>query len=319
MIALLTAMVCLSSCDDQTLPGPLIPVKIQLAWFHQSQFAGFYAAAINGNYAAAGLDVDFIEGGPSIQAITAVLDQSAQFGLAAPDQIILWRADGDAIHSIATIYQRSPRVYIALAQSGISRPQDFAGKVISVGSNGRPLLETLLSNVGITPDQYHVVATKPGLEQLYSGEVQVRSVFLTNEVLAARAAGYDINIIYPHDYRVHFYGDTIFTSDALIAAQPELVQKFLEASLQGWTYVIENPQQAGQLVQHYNPQADGDLEVRKMLASLPLINTGESKIGDMQADVWTDMEQTLRAQNLLSKPLQAGEAYTLQFLGNSSR
>ena len=314
LIIAFISMMGLFGCDDRPLPASLTPVTVQLSWLHQAQFAGLYAAEQNGDYAAAGLSVTLVEGGPALQSVTAVMDKSAQFGIAAADQLLLWRADGQPVRAIATIYRRSPRVYIALADSGITRPQDFVGKVISVNRNGRPLLDAMMANLDIAPDQYTVVESKPGLDQFYSGEVQVRSVFLINEVIAARKARHDINVIYPDDYRLHFYGDTVFTSDELIATNPDLVQRFLQASLQGWIYALENPTEIGSLVAHHRPQADPAFETEKMVASLPLINTGEDFIGWMKPEVWASMEHTLREQNILTEPITANDAYTLQFL-----
>ena len=64
-------------------------------------------------------------------------------------------------------------------------------------------------------------------------------------VVVVQRAGYKINLIYPDDYGVHFYGDTIFARDDFIAANPDLVRRFLRASLKGWTYAVENPAAAG--------------------------------------------------------------------------
>jgi NitT/TauT family transport system substrate-binding protein len=176
------------------------------------------------------------------------------------------------------------------------------------------MLNTMTARVGVRPDQYTVVNPSPDLTALYTGKVDVRIVFLTNEVLTAQAAGYKLNIIYPDDYGIHFYSDTIFTSDDLIATQPDLVRRFLRASLRGWTYVIENPSAAGSLVAKYKPDADVAHEVAFMSASLPLINTGEDHIGWMRPEVWAEMEKTLREQGLLTGTLDATQLYDLQFI-----
>jgi NitT/TauT family transport system substrate-binding protein len=314
LLLMVSVVAGLSACAGAT-PTPLLtPLTVQLSWTHQAQFAGFYAADHNGDYAAAGLDVTFIEGGPDTQTATSVLGRAAQFGVAGADQILLWRADGRPIRAIATIYRHSPRVYITLADSGITRPEEFTGQVISVGRNGRSLLDAMMIYIGIDPDQYTVVESQPDLAQFYSGEVQVRSVFLTNEVITAQAAGYQLHIIYPDDYGIHFYGDTIFTTDELITTQPDLVKRFLQASLKGWTYAVENPAEVGPLVVKLNPQADPALEIEKMTTSLPLINTGEDYLGWMRSEVWAGMEQTLRSQSVLTRPVQVTDTYTLQFL-----
>jgi NitT/TauT family transport system substrate-binding protein len=306
--------VMLSACGSAPTTPALTSVTLQLRWTHQAQFAGYYAADQNGYYAEEGLAVSFLEGGPNVDTLPPVLSGAAQFGLANMDILILARAEGKPVRAVATDYRRWPGVYISLADSDIRMPQDFVGKTIAVGRAGRPVLNALMTRVGISPDQYTVVDSTPDLTQLYSGEVQVRSVFLTNEVLAARAAGYELNLIFPDDYGIHAYNDILFTTDDLIANDSDLVRRFLRATLRGWTYAVENPTAIGPLVLKYNPDADVEHENDFMIASLPLINTGEDHIGWMKPEVWAGMEQLLREQNMLAEPLDVTQAYTLQFL-----
>jgi NitT/TauT family transport system substrate-binding protein len=255
-----------------------------------------------------------MEGGPTISPFAQVAEGKAQFGVTSGEQLLLARGEGKPVQAIATIYRRSPRVYIALAESGITRPQDFVGKTISVGQSGRALLDAMMRRLNISPDQYTVVTSALDLAEFYSGKVQVRSVFMNNEVLTSRQAGYKLNIIYPDDYGIHFYSDTLFTTDDLIADNPDLVLRFVRATLKGWTWAVENPTQVGPLVAKYNPAADVPLETDKMTASLPLVNTGEDYVGWMKPEIWAGMEQTLREQGVLAEPLDVTQMYTMQFL-----
>jgi hypothetical protein len=68
------------------------------------------------------------------------------------------------------------------------------------------------------------------------------------------------------------------------------------------------------MVQKYKPEADASIELARMTASLQLINTGEDYIGWMKPEVWTYMEQTLRAQGIVTAPLDVPQVYTMQFL-----
>lgn len=308
-------VISLAACAPTATPTPqLTPVTVQLAWTHQAQFAGFYAADQNGYYAAEGLVVTFAQGGPNMDPIDAVLSATAQFGVSSADVLVIARSEGKAVRAIAVDYRRSPRVYIALAESGIIRPQDFVGKTISVNSTGRAPFEMMMKRVGIQPDRYTLVESPPDLASFYSGQVQVRSVYLNNEVLTARASGHKLNIIYPDDYGIHNYGDTLVATDDLIAKNPDLVRRFLRATLKGWTYAVENPTTIGVLVQKYNPNADAALENDKMTASIPLVNTGEDFIGWMKPEVWAGMEKTLREQSVLTKTVTITDVYTMQFL-----
>lgn len=304
-----------SACEaPASAPPALTPVTVQLRWTHNAQFAGLYAADRNGYYADEGLAVSFVEGGPAVAFIQAVVDGDAQFGITNADGLILARAAGIPVRAIATIYRRNPTVYMALGDSGITRPQDFAGKRVRVVPASLPILRAMMARAGLTPDDYTEVAIAENLEPLFAGEIDVSSGFVTNEVLVAQAAGKRLNLIFPDDYGVHFYSDTIFTTDQLIAENPDLITRFLRATLRGWVFAVENPAAIGPMVQHYNPQADVAMETQKMTASLPLVNTGEDRIGSMKPEMWAGMEQTLREQNVLTRAVDIEDVYTLQFL-----
>jgi NitT/TauT family transport system substrate-binding protein len=302
------------ACSSIPNTPALTPVTVQLQWTHQAQCAGFYAASQNGDYAAEGLAVTFMEGGAQVDNLTPVLDGRAQFGVAIAAQLITARALGQPLRAIAVEYRRSPIVFFALADSGITRPQDFAGKKIRAPVSVIATLQAMTSRVGITPDQYTAVDLPSDINLFKSGDVPVWSGYLNVFVFQVQQAGIKINVIYPDDYGVHFYADSIFARDDFIQAHPDLVTRFLRASLKGWTYAVENPDKIGPMVQKYNPQADPSLENARMTASLPLLNTGEDHIGWMKPEVWAGMEQTLRAQGVVTQSLDITQVYTLQFL-----
>jgi NitT/TauT family transport system substrate-binding protein len=312
---LLTASIAFSTtaCGPKPTPAPT-PVTVQLAWTHTAQFAGMYAADQKGYYAAENMTVTFVEGGPSVDSIETVLSGAAHFGIASADVLLLARSAGKAVDAFAVIFRRSPRVYVALASSGIARPQDFVGKIIAVNSTGRAPFEAMMKRIGIRPDQYTLVNSTSDLASFYSGQVQVRSVYLTNEILTMRAAGYKVNIIYPDDYGIHNYGDALIATEALIKNQPDLVLRFLRATLKGWTYAVEHPSEMGAMVVKYNAKADPALENEKMAAGIPLINTGEDHIGWMRPEIWSGMEQILREQGVLTASLDVTQTYTMRFL-----
>jgi NitT/TauT family transport system substrate-binding protein len=305
-----------TACTSPTaLPtSALTPVTVQLSWSHQAEFAGLYAADQLGYFAAEGLQVTFVEGGPEVDFITPVVNGAAQFGIAQPADVILARATGKPVRSIAVIYRRNPIAFFALADTGITRPQDFVGKKIRSAVTVDQTLRAMMARVGVQPDQYQIVYLPSDISLFASREVPVWSGFVNVFALEVQRAGYQLNFIYPDDYGIHFYGDVLITTDDLIARQPDLVQRFTRATLKGWTYAIENPAKMGAVVHKYEINADEALENAKMIASLPLVNTGEDHIGWMKLEVWSNMAETLRDQGVLTRTVDIDQVYTLQFL-----
>ena len=313
MTVLITLFLC--ACSPAASPRPVLtPITVQLQWTHQAEFAGLYAADLQGYYAAEGLAVTFLQGGPDVDNLAAVRDGKAQFGTASADQLIAARAAGMPVQALAAVYRRSPTVFFSLKQSGITRPQDFAGKKVRVTSTVVVTLHAMTNRVGLAPEQYSEVNLPSDIQMFASGEVPVWGGFINGIVVAVQEAGYAINIISPDDYGVHFYGDCLIATDETINNQPDLTLRFLRASLKGWTYAVENPEKVGDLVVKYEPKADIKIENLRMLASLPLVNTGEDHIGWMRPEVWAGMGKTLSDQKVLPAGMDVRLAYTTSFL-----
>lgn len=305
----------LTSCGRVSpTPASLTPITVQLSWLHQAEFSGFYAADQQGYFEAEGLAVTFLEGGPEVNFIAPVVNGTAQFGIAQPADVILARAAGQPVRSIAVIYRHSPIVFFALADSGITRPQDFAGQKIRTATTLNQTLQAMTARVGLKPDQFEPVYLPSEIELFASGEVPIWGGFINVFALEVQQAGYELNFIYPDDYGIHFYGDVLITTDGLIEQKPDLVRRFMRAALKGWTYAVEHPAEVGPLVTQYQPEGNAELETARMIASIPLVNTGEDFIGWMKPELWAGMEQTLRAQNVLTRPVEISDVYTLQFL-----
>jgi ABC-type nitrate/sulfonate/bicarbonate transport system substrate-binding protein len=119
-----------------------------------------------------------------------------------------------------------------------------------------------------------------------------------------------------HDYGIRFYADTIVASEKLIRQKPELVKRFLRATLKGWRYAIENQVEAVELTLKYDPTLTKDLQLKMIKAQIPLIHTGNVNIGWMEKSIWEEMHQTLLDAGVLAQPINLTEAYTMQFLND---
>ena len=313
-LLLLSVLLLPAACTAESLSPPPDTVTVQLSWLHYGAFGGFYAADQRGNYAEEALAVTFAEGGPQVDPTVPVAAGEADFGVTSADSLLLARAQGRPVRAIATILRRSPAVLIAPAASGISRPEDIAGHKVRMTTQIAPDFRAMMSHVGISPDQYEEVVLPSELALFASGEVPVWGIYYNSFAVTLQEAGHDLNFIFPGDYGVHAYGDVIFASEDLLADDPELVIRFLRATLQGWHFAVENPEEIGPMVAAYDPEADPALESAKMRASVPLIHTGRNPIGWMRAERWQEMYNTLSEQGVLPAPVEVEEVYTMAFL-----
>jgi NitT/TauT family transport system substrate-binding protein len=299
----------------------LDPVTVQLKWVHQAQFAGFYVALEKGYYADENLDVRLIPGGNEVDIAQSVMSGQADFGVMAPEEIFVQRSRGESLTAIAAIYRRSSVVYLSKADSGITRPKDFSGKTVAAladkgGSREFQLqLVAMMKNLGLDIQGMHLVAYDPTYEGFYNGSVDVTAAYTTGGLIKMRQKGLSPHIIWPGDYRVRFYSDTLVTTDRIIAAYPERVTRFLRATLKGWNEAVGNFADTITIILKYALIKDRVLQAAMFDALLPLVNTGEDRIGWMRAEAWREMHQVLVDQAIIPAPLSPVEQiFTLQFL-----
>lgn len=320
----LLLVACGSDDEKKDEEQPLTPVSIQFSWVHAIEFAGFYAAEDQGYYKDAGLEVTLNGGGFDeqgyIDPIQRVMDGESMFGVTDAGGLLMARAEGKPLVAIGTIYQRSPIVLLSLAEKGITKPGDLLGKRIYMDeTNVAVPYRAFLAGEGITSeDIIEIPKTDFTLAPLLNDEIDAMVCFITNEVVQARELGHEINTLVLSDYGVEVYANVIFTTEELIENDPELVEKFLAASLKGIQWTVDDTDAGAEVVlKYYGDDMPDDLrnvQVPGMAASAPLLRPAGSEPGMMEASAWQYTYDTLLAQDMLAEPLDLDTAYTMQFL-----
>lgn len=314
--ALLAAFGCGGSAPEK----PLDEVRVQLKWVHQSQFAGYYMAQAAGDYARENLRVTFLEGGQGVDLAQRVLSGEAEFGVMSPEDILLKRSEGHPLVALAAVYRRSAVVFASLAGSGIERPADILGK--SVGVRGEPgavrdfelQFYAMMRGLGLDPSAVNFAAYDPAYTDFLAGKVHVTPCFSTGGLIRMRLKGVELNLIWPADYGVHFYSDTLAATQRTVAENPDLVLRFLRATLKGWQRAVGDPDAAVAVVMQHARGSESALQKKMMEALLPLVHTGMDRIGWMLPERWAGMYRVLLDQGLLAGPFDVADAYTLDFL-----
>lgn len=221
-------------------------VTLQLKWSHQFQFAGYYAAIEQGYYHAAGLDVRLLEARQSEEPTATVLEGKADFGVGTSDLLLL-RSQGQPVVVLAVIFQHSPLVLLARKSPDIQSLHDLKGKRVMI-EPGSAELFAYLRNEGIPIDQIDVSPHTLDTAALMSGEVVAMSAYSTDEPFAFYQAGVEYHTFSPRSGGIDFYGDNLFTTEEQIRRHPERVRAFLEASLAGWKYAMEHPDEIVEVI-----------------------------------------------------------------------
>ncbi len=221
-------------------------IRIQLKWFHQFQFAGYYAALNRGFYDAAGLDVEILEGGPSVDVLDAVTHGSADFGVLGAE-LAFHFSKGREIVALAPIIQHSIRAIIA--RKGIASPHDLAGKTMMLNTSELPEFEAMFLNEGMSMEQMNVRPKDRGAnEQFIRGKIDAINGSIANQPFLFERENVPYTLIRPINYGIDFYGDTLFTPKRMIREHPEEVAAFLSATLKGWQYAFDHPEEIVDLI-----------------------------------------------------------------------
>lgn len=290
-------------------------VSLRLKWIDQVQFTGYYVANSQGLYAKRGLKVEINPGGPDISPVQMVTTGVNDFGITGADQIILARKKGVPLVALAVLYKESPVVMISLKESGIKTPKDFEGKKVAVvyGRDEEIIYRTLLKKANVDTEKIEEVPCMFNASQLIGKEVDAQVGYETNEVVLLNKEGYDLNVIRPRDYDIKFYADTLFTTEEMIEKNPELVRKFVQASIEGWKIALSNPEAAVDEVIKVNSTLDRAHQSKFLEYSTPLI-TNYGEIGYSDGLVWEEMASVLSSQGLLEGSIDINKSFTNEFL-----
>ncbi|MFH1408820.1 MAG: ABC transporter substrate-binding protein [Nanoarchaeota archaeon] len=318
-IAILALIILITGCASQQ--QELEDITLKLKWVHQAQFAGNYIAKEKGFYEEEGLHVAIDPFTFETPTIPAVVEGKAMFGITGADELIIARSKGVPIKAIAVIYKVNPVCAYALAESGITSPSDFVGKTVGIerASDGTDinigiLYMAMMNKLGIDREQINEITIGYDATELLNGETDVSTGYIINEPHMAIEAGHEVNTILMADYGVNMYADVLVATDDTINNHPELVTKFLRATLKGWQYAIENEEEAVDIILTYAPDRTRSHELYMLQRSIPLIHTGDSQLGIMDLQKWNDVQDILLAQGVLENPISIDEAYTTKFL-----
>ena len=222
-----------------TAPAHADALRLQLKWKHGFHFAGYYAAIAQGYYQEEGLQVELVEARPGVDAVANVLGGRATYGIGS-SSLLLARAEGKPVVALAAIFQHSPLVLAMRRSGGAASVQDLVGKQVMI----EPFADELyayLGRDGVSRDQMQIVPHDFDVRSLIDGKVDAMSIYLSNEVDALNKAGFDYQLLSPVAAGIDFYSDVLFTSEHELNVHPDRVRRFRAASLRGWKYAMNHP------------------------------------------------------------------------------
>ncbi|MEH6725102.1 MAG: ABC transporter substrate-binding protein [Hyphomicrobiales bacterium] len=218
------------------------PLTMQAAWINDAEFAGYFLAMDEGYYAAEGLDLTYLSGGPDVIPERTIIAGRADLALTTPDTTIKAIAEqGAPFKIIGAQYQKNPIGIVSLVDSGISSPEDLVGKTLAVPPVNVISVEAMLKLNGIEAGAVNIVPYAYDPTPLIKGEIDASLDFTTNVPYTISQQGAEATSFLLYDFGYTTYNDTVVvTEDVLKNKRAELVA-WLRASRKGWTENFVDP------------------------------------------------------------------------------
>ena len=315
--------------DECTEP---MAVNLQLQWFVQAQFGGYYAAKDKGFYAEQCLDVTILEGGVDIVPQTQLAQGAADYAIAWVPKALASREQGAGIVDVAQVFQRSGTLQVSWADSGIKTPADLKGKKVGNWGFGNEYeLFAGLTQAGLKPGKdVELVQQQFDMQALLNREIDAAQAMTYNEYAQVlEAVNPDTGELYkPEDFSVinwndvgtAMYQDAIWASEERLAdpMYQDMTQRVVTASLKGWIYCRDNPQECAEIITANGSKLGASHQLWMMNEVNKLIWPSPAGVGVIVPELWAQTVavavDTLNADEVTIITADPGEAaYTNQY------
>ena len=296
-------------------------VSFGLDWKAEAEYGGYYQAQATGIYARHGLEVSIQQGGPQVNHTQLLLAGKLDFNIASSSFTALNFVKQDIpFRAVAAIFQKDPAVLIAHPGAGNDSFAAMKGKPIMIGADTRVgwwnFVRTKYgySDAQIRPYTFNLqpfMADKNAIQQGYIG---------SEPFAIEQAGGFKPVVLMVADSGFSGYASLIATSDKNIAEHPDLVQRFIDASIEGWySYLYGDPALGNAAIKRDNPEMSDALLTygRDILRSRGLIDSGDAAlygIGAMNPVRWTEFLTTMAKEGLYPADLDISRAFTMRFV-----
>lgn len=277
-------------------------VVLQLKWFHQFQFAGFYAAKEKGFYQEAGFDVVIRERDVNTTTMDDVLEGRADFGV-SDSSIVAARLNGMPLVVATTIFQTSPFVFMSLKEDDITSPYDLKGKTIMYQKSvDDASLQALLQMFGLSEGDYSYFEHNFDDWALVNSPVNVMSAYRSDQPYLYAQSNLEVNLLDPASYGIDFYGDLVFTTEKRIEEDMDGVKRFVEATRKGWQYALTHQREISELIiKKYKPELPLEKLLQEARVTETLIKPKLTPIGNVFPERFERISQTYKLLNMVPK------------------
>jgi NitT/TauT family transport system substrate-binding protein len=300
-------------------PAELVDVRLTLNFLAGGPQAGFMYAKELGYYEELGLNVIIEEGQGSATTAQLVATGGAQIGFADGPAAMQVRSQGGDVKIIAPILQTNGFALISLKETGIESVDDLRGKTLAVqpGTAQATLLEAVFEANNLPRDEVTVTNIDPAalVGSLLEGRVDAILAGADFQSVQIRDRGFEINEQFYRDIGIPTVGLSIIANDQMIQDQPDVLRRFVEASLRGWDAARQNPQAAAQAVVDQFQVADQEQILKQLEIDLLLVCApGAETLGAPPEENWEITYQLMTEYLDFPTDRPITDYYTTEFI-----
>lgn len=300
--------------------GELTKVKYGTNWFAQAEHGGFYQAVATGIYEEYGLDVTIQMGGPQVNGTQLLMGGAIDFFMGYGSDAIKAVEEGIPKVTVASIFQKDPQILVAHPDTGAESLDDLKGRPIFISSAANVTYWPFLkARFGFTDDQKRPYNFNPG--PFLADKNAAQQGYLSSEPLAiAKEGGFEPVVFLLADFGYDPYSTTIECKRELVEQNPDLVQRFVDASIKGWySYLEDDPTAANELIKQDNPEMTDEqiaygIEKMKEYGILVSGDAESLGIGAMTDARWKSFFDTMSAEGVFKADTDYTQAFTLDFV-----
>ena len=218
------------------------PLKFQASWINDAEFTGYFVAIDEGMYAAEGLDLTYMSGGPDVIPESTLISGTADLTLTTPDTTVKAIVDqGAPFKIIGTQYQKNPIGIVSLAKAPIKSPAELVGKTLAVPPVNVISVEAMLKLNNIDKSQVNIVPYAYDPTPLIKGEIDASLDFTTNVPFTIEQAGEKATSFLLYDFGFTIYNDTVVVTEETLKTKRAALVSWLKASRKGWETNLVDP------------------------------------------------------------------------------
>jgi NitT/TauT family transport system substrate-binding protein len=295
------------------------PVSFGVDWLAEAEYGGYYQALATGRYARHGLKATIRQGGPQVNQMQLMMAGRLDFNLGGGRAIEFVQQNLPFV-AIAAIFQKDPSVLIAHPGQGNDNFAALQGKPILIGADTRAgWWRFLAGKYGYSDSQIRPYTFN--LQPFLTDRTLVQQGYLGSEPFAIRqAAGFEPVVLLLADAGYAGYGNIVTTSAKLVAEKPDVVQRFVDASIEGWySFLYGDPTPANTLIRQDNPEMQDALlrYGRDVMKTHGIVDSGDALtlgIGAMTATRWAEFYRSMADAGVYPKGLDVTKAFTTHFV-----